>query len=633
MSTIFGILGREDRAVEVDDLNRMQRAMAGFEADGSGLWTDKAIGLGQSIRYNTPESVYETLPLKNRSSQVVLTASARLDNRADLFRRLDIPPSERANMPDGCLILKAYEKWDTQCPNYLLGDWAFALWDARRPWLFIARDRFGSASLYYYQDKHYFIFASSLKGILALPRVCRRLNEVAIAQLSEGGKRDASTFYKDIFQLTPAQSMTVTAEKTVRQHYWDPQHIPDVRFSSDRDYLDAFLEIYSEAVSCRLRSYPATAVTLSGGLDSGSVATLAARELARKGQRLKAISWRPSYDVSQTVSQSRTGDETPFIQDICHRAGNIDVTFAQAKGLGPIASIRQAIDILEQPSYIIAGFYWFMALLRTAQQQNIGTLLTGTWGNMTVSWTGNREQYVLALLNSGQWGEVAREVNGWRQEHRSSLWRAIISQVVKPLSEPVWLWQRQRSRPQRSMIKPDVARPILKTNPMTDPNLEARRRQATQPLRSIYNMFQSGNLAVSPELGAAFGVDVRTPTIDKRIVEFCLGIPQEQYTRAGREKLLIRQAMSDFMPERVLWNQRRGMLGGDLGQWLCANLTELERILQQLQKSSLAQYWLDLAKMNRTFNALQQAINPATQKDMQIFLRGITVGLFLLRFE
>jgi asparagine synthase (glutamine-hydrolysing) len=152
MSAIFGIFNLDGKPVKLENLERMQQAMAYWGPDGSGVWCEGPVGLGHLMLHNTPESLYETLPLQSETGELILTAGARLDNRDELFRVLKVSPSERASLPDSALILRAYQKWGADCPTHLLGDWAFALWDARHRRLFIARDHYGNTGLYYHQN-------------------------------------------------------------------------------------------------------------------------------------------------------------------------------------------------------------------------------------------------------------------------------------------------------------------------------------------------------------------------------------------------------------------------------------------------------------------------------------------------
>lgn len=633
MSAIFGIFNRKGHPIAADKLVPMRLAMAYWGPDGSSTLCEGSVGLGHLMHYNTVESLGEVLPYRDETRQLCITAAARLDNRTDLFRKLQILPAEQATMPDSLVILKSYEKWGRDCPKYLLGDWSFAIWDAEQQQLFIARDHMGMGGLYYYWNHEILIFASSLKGVLALSEVPQQLNPVAIAQFSTEGSRDAFTCYRDIFQLTPAQAMTITPEKIDVQHYWHPQDIPAVHFKSDQAYVEAFLEIYTEAVNCRLRTIRPIGLMLSGGLDSSSIAALAAPELAQRNTPLHAFSLRPAYDVSKTVSATRCGDETPFIEAIDAFVGNIDVKFTHYEHFTPFTGLQQALAILAQPDYSIAFGYWFLNLLQVAQQKNVGVLLNGAYGNMTISYEGNREQYLSALIQRGQAALLLQEIDGWRKTHGASAWHAIKSNVVKPLIAPLQRSYKRRFSHPRLLIDRTQARTILQDNPVANPSLEAIRKRSSPPFRSIYNLFQGGHAAYQHELGAAFGIDVRTPPLDKRVVEFCLGIPNEQYTHAGQHRLLIRRAMSGHLPEKVIWNQRRGRIAADVIHHIRANASEIDATLHKLESSSLAKQWLDLDQMKQIFNHSQQRLDPTVTDQIGLLLRGLLIGLFLTRFE
>ena len=260
----------------------MQQAMAYWGSDGDGTWCDGHVGMGHLRCDNTPESPWDNLPWVCPGSGDVITASARLDNRDELLKALTIPHPEEANLPDSHIILKAYQQWGEACVDRFLGDWVFAIWNASKRKLFIARDHQGNTGLYYYTDSRCLSFASSLKGLLALPDVPQRPNPMAIAQVLvswPAHEAPTPTCYDGIFRLPPAHAMTVTPQGIEVKRYWYLENTPDLHLRTDDDYVEAFLDIFSEAVRCRLRCSAPVATTLSGGLDSGSVAALAAREL------------------------------------------------------------------------------------------------------------------------------------------------------------------------------------------------------------------------------------------------------------------------------------------------------------------------------------------------------------------
>ena len=164
MSAICGIFHFDGKPI-ANLIESMMSSMDYWGPDGSGVWREDSVALGHLMLHSTPESLHEKLPIKRQTDDIVITAQTRIDNRDELFRALGIHHPDRNNMPDSQLILKAYDKWGEECPDYLLGDWAFAIWDPRQIRLFIARDHHGNTALYWYHTSRFFAFASSLKGL------------------------------------------------------------------------------------------------------------------------------------------------------------------------------------------------------------------------------------------------------------------------------------------------------------------------------------------------------------------------------------------------------------------------------------------------------------------------------------
>src|SRR5918998_450263 len=182
MSGIVGIFYLDGRPLDPGLLRRMSESIAHRGPDGAGAWgEERGIGLGHQLFHTTPESLGEMQPLTDRGGNVVLTADARIDNRDELFATLDLDDRPRGEVGDGELILAAYKKWGERCPERLLGDFAFAIWDRRKQKFFCARDHMGLKPFYYYRSGNIFVFASEIKALLRIPEVPQRLNEVAVA--------------------------------------------------------------------------------------------------------------------------------------------------------------------------------------------------------------------------------------------------------------------------------------------------------------------------------------------------------------------------------------------------------------------------------------------------------------------
>jgi asparagine synthase (glutamine-hydrolysing) len=431
--------------------------------------------------------------------------------------------------------------------------------------------------------------------------------------------------------------MTVTPKGIEVKRYWYLEHTPDLHLRTDEEYVEAFLEVFTEAVRCRLRCSAPVGVTLSGGLDSGSVAVLAARELGDRGERLAAYSSVPIADAEDLDGDWFFGDETPFIEATAELAGNIDVNSIEAREVSPVQGIERSLFIHDQPGHAAANMYWITALMAQAQEQGLGAMLTGQGGNATVSWPGGPEPPLLDYLVRLQWRSLGKSLLTRRKLNRRWLWGAVKRQIVRPLLAPV---RRFRAPPdawrEYSAIEVEFARELDLTRRMSrsghDPTfrqLSARgtRLSLIQPGGSIGGQFWY-------EVGGAYGLEVRDPTLDPRVMSFCWSIPRSQYLRDGQDRMLIRRAMAGYLPDRVLWNSRRGRQAADLVQRISGHRSEMDEALARLEQSTLACRYLDLPRMRGVLQSVQERRDGTSYRQCSsILLRGLMVGMFLLRFD
>ena len=141
MSAITGLYQLNQHPIEPNILAAMTHRLAHRGSDGAGLWCESAIGLGHRMLWTTPESQRERLPQVR--ADWVITADARIDNRDQLIEQLGFDRRDTRSITDSDLIVEAYRKWGEDCPEKLLGDFAFAIWDSRHQTLFCARDPMG----------------------------------------------------------------------------------------------------------------------------------------------------------------------------------------------------------------------------------------------------------------------------------------------------------------------------------------------------------------------------------------------------------------------------------------------------------------------------------------------------------
>ena len=149
MSGICGIVSLDGSTPDPAEIQAIAASLERRGPDGTHCWNGGPIALGHTLLATTPEALTEVLPLTDPQTGCTITADVRLDNREELIASLGMA-SETRTIGDGELILRAYLHWGEACPEQLLGDFAFAIWDPRSNQLFCARDHMGMRPLIYH---------------------------------------------------------------------------------------------------------------------------------------------------------------------------------------------------------------------------------------------------------------------------------------------------------------------------------------------------------------------------------------------------------------------------------------------------------------------------------------------------
>lgn len=565
ISAIVGIFHPNGKPIGFEEIGRMVESVAHRGPDGVDKWAYGPVGLGHRLLFTTPQSLHEKLPLVDEGRGLVLTADARIDNRDELIEILELPDRTGQGISDSELILRAYERWGERCPERLLGDFAFALWDRRRQVLFCARDHMGVKPFYYHHvPGRLFVFGSEIKALLCVEGVPRRLNEVMVADYLVLGPQDQSiTFYQDILRLPPAHIMSVSQKGALVRPYWSLDPTIEVRLRSDEEYAEAFREVFTEAVSCRLRSALPVGSLLSGGLDSSSIVCVARDLLAERGRegRLQTFS-----AVFPEVPEC---DESVYIDTVVAQGG-VDAHRIRADRLSPLANWKRVLWHLDEPSYI-GGVYLGWGLYNAAQQQGVRVLLEGTDGDTIVS---HGFEYLTELSRSGRWGTLAAEINALsRLPNNKSAWDHLWRYGLKPLA-PVPVRQIWRMRPGRNrspwlrdtVIGPGFARRI-RLSERVQILEEARSKPARNAREShwgdLTSSVHAADLEILDKNTAAFAIESRYPFYDRRLVEFCLALPPEQKLNRGWTRMVMRRALAGSLPEEIRWRADKTRLAAN----------------------------------------------------------------------
>lgn len=527
MSGIVGCWRLDRRPMEQSEIQRMLAAIAHRGPHGSGTWCTADIALGAVLRRSVPEGLPGPIPQTSLDGTLILAADARIDNRAELAPFLVAPTERAADLADEEFILRAYARWGERCPEHLLGDFAFAIWDGRRSLLFAARDHFGVRPFcYHHRPGALFAFGSELKALLALPDVPRRINAARVADYLASSLEDRTgTFYADLHRLPPAHRLTATREGVRIEAYWalDPKR--EIRLGSDAEYAEGFREIFTEAVRCRLRSAGPVGTLLSGGLDSSSIACTA--RLLRNGAE------EPFPTFSAIFDGSPACDERPYIRTVL-ALGGFEPHWVAGDALSPLNDLDALLQSQDEP-FFTPNLFLHWGLYGAARARGVEVLLDGLDGDLTVS---HGIGYLEELARSGRWLRLAQEIDGLARRFGRDRRGIFRTHVLRPLTPaPVQrAWRRFRGRA-----------------PVPEARERPPRTARAYHHRGLTLALVPAALEVADRAAAAAGLEARYPFFDRRIAEYCLALPGDQKLRGGWTRLVLRHSMEGVLPPAVQW--------------------------------------------------------------------------------
>ena len=601
MSAILGVFCLDGRPLDSETLEQMLQVVSHRGPDGSGVWKDGSVGFGHRMLWTTPESLREQLPLLLANGELVLTADARIDNRSELIGALELTDRRPEEINDGELILQAYRRWGRRCPEQLLGDFAFAVWDRKKRSIFCARDHRGIKPFYYYRSTRTFVFASEVKSILCLPDVPHKLNELKLAYYLTSVLEDkVLTFYKGIYRLPPGHRMVVSPEEARIDCYWTFDISRKIRYGSDEEYSERFRELFTEAVRCRLRSAYPVGCMLSGGLDSSSVVCLARKELEENGRR-------PLRTFSIVFDDAAESDESPYFRAVIQQGG-LKSNYIQSDEIRPGVELDSLLWHQDEPFWTPYAFL-YSTIYRTAHEQGIRIVMDGSDGDSTVS---HGVAYLTELAFRGKWPTLARELNAYCRLQSLSRMRVLRQWVVAPLvPEPVrQVWRSLRgSQPTpyglSSIIDPGFAKRINlpeRLNSLRHGRLKLPRTLKEHHHRQLNWEVYQLIMEVQNKAAAAFSIEPRHPCFDKRLAEFCLALPPQQRLHRGWTRMILRRAMEDLLPKEVCWRAQKA----PISPALVKSFLDFEgEILEDvtLGKARVLEGYVDLAAVQAAYRS------------------------------
>jgi asparagine synthase (glutamine-hydrolysing) len=551
-------LGREDDA----RVGRMSRALFHRGPDAAGAHCAPHVTLAASrLAINDLDGGAQ--PLYNEDRTLALVANGEIYNHVALRRRLEDRGHQFATLSDCETILHAYEEYGLECVEHLRGMFAFALWDDSRRRLLLARDRMGEKPLYLYERPGRLLFASELKSLLASGEVPFELDAEAVnLYFHYQYVPEPRTPLRGVRKLDAARLLVVGVEpwRVEERCYWRMEDAPPI----EGDAPSLIRERLEEVSALVVRADVGVGVALSGGVDSGAVAALAARE--RPGEvRAFSVGYegRPRSDERYEARELARALGLPFHE--------VELRTEDVAGFFPELNYWR-----DEPIADISGHGYF-AVMRSAREQGVAVMLQGQggdelfWGYPLLRQAARESSQKEAL---GRQSPVAATLS-----YLSSAGRPALGRAAADLRTGWRLLREHRAQPPDRMVfydlAPDFRAAITETPGLytaefaerlegggpaelfTFPRPWPRVDVALTRLVSATYLRVNG-IAQGDRLGMASSVELRLPLVDHILVETVVGLRKRQTDVGLPPKTWLKQAVSDLLPPAVLDRPKRG---------------------------------------------------------------------------
>ena len=540
----------------------MTDALAHRGPDGEGHWINLAgiVGLGHrrlSI-IDLSDAGHQPMHYLDRYS---IIHNGEIYNYIELKDELQKAGYGFHSQTDTEVIAAAYDNWKDECVEHFDGMFALAIWDEKERILFAARDRFGEKPFYYYYDNEKFIFASEMKalwryGIEKKPNLKLLFNFLTIGY-TDNPERPEETFFENIQKLPAASYLTYSIINNQFSifKYWDIDIENIDEEISDEEAIEEFNFLFKTSIERRLRSDVQTGTSLSGGLDSSSIAAIN-HELRTNHDSRKCFS---------AIFPGFKNDESAFSKQVADKFSLQHFTVKPAAA--DLISDLEKISYHQEEPFTSASIYAQYKVYELAKQQGVKVLLDGQGADeMLAGYHKYYKWYWQELFNKRKLissGEInAAHKNGVNEKFGTrNIIAALFPDFASVVLEKQYLLNALRQEDLTKEFVQHQSKEAYYTTPVHF-NLNGA---------LYFNMMQHGLeelLRYADRNSMAHGREVRLPFLNHELVEFIFSLPANFKIRKGWTKWLLRKTMEKSLPSEITWRQDKVGFEPPQQQWM-----------------------------------------------------------------
>lgn len=591
-----GIVGKinfaSECAVDAGQIWRMAEAIRHRGPDDDGVWTGDGVGLGHRRLSIIDLSPSGRNPMCNEDGTVWIVFNGEIYNFLELRPRLEAAGHKFKSLTDTEVILHLYEEHGAACVEYLRGMFAFAIWDRRARQLLLARDRMGVKPLHYSVTASGLLFASEIKALLASGEISSAPDPAALHQfLLWQSVPSPATAFRAVRKLPPASTLTWRpGEEPQIRRYWDLDCSDPIKTEPGELSLQ-LKALVSESTRMRLVADVPVGIFLSGGLDSACVLAAARQE---NQDKLKTFS---------VTFGSKTFDESDYARLLARHFKTEHHEFHVTPKV--LELLPEMAALFDEPFADVAAIptYYLSRLTR----EHVTVALGGDGGDEAL---GGYQRYLalkvlgrLARVPGGKWLKQLRPLLPYASTERSR---------VRYLRELLGIVDRSPREQYRAVLVGMINEEQWKSlysdgfrksvGEADDQPFLAGWDDAHAP-NDLARAMASDTLGYIPEClnvkvdicSMASGLEVRSPFLDHKLVEFCARIPTSLKIRGLNQKYLLKQAYKSDLPAEIVGRSKAGF-SLPIADWFRGELRDLAHDTL-LGPQSRIREWFDPVKI------------------------------------
>ena len=537
MCGISVIINKNNAAVELREIKTITDIVSHRGPDGEGFLLENNFALGHRRLAIIDISADGDQPMWYENKYAIVF-NGEIYNYLDIKSDLEKLGKTFKTKSDTEVILIAYECWGNDCIKRFNGMWSFCLYDKKKNILFCSRDRFGVKPFYYIDGIDSFVFGSEIKQLLPYAKMTvnkKVLLEYLVLHLEE---QSDETFFEGIKKLQPSHNLVydLKTHKTHIERYYSLEYKPEIgKLNIDDAILQCKTDLI-DAIKLRLRSDVEVGTCLSGGLDSSSIAAIAAKEF-KLGTNFKGI---------HAKSTEKYTDESHFAQMVAD-AGNINIVYTEPSEDYFKTHIEALTLIQEEP---IGGPSVFMqyAVFEKAKQEGCIVMLDGQGGDETLL---GYERYFPSLLNDVSFFRKITEMFKYSRKSRLSFVTVLMYYFyfkfpvlrIKRLLMKYNFIKKEYLKSIDTSILDELANAYK--SPFELQKIELTRTQLPHLLK-----YEDRN-------SMAHSIESRLPFLDYRSVENAVSFNPEFKINDGWSKFILRKATTEYLLEEIGWRRNK----------------------------------------------------------------------------